>query len=753
MSDKEVIADALERFKASHDAESENRADFLDDLRFARMGEQWDDKVRKSRESEGRPCLTINRLPAFARQVVNDARQNKPAIKVRPADSNADIKTAEIYNGLIRNIEQSSHADVAYDTALESAVYGGFGYFRIKTDYAFDDTFDLDICIERVANPLTVYGDPASQAADASDWRFGFVTEMIPVADFKSRYKGAKAFDWSADGSENESLWREEDAVRVAEYWSRSEYMKKIVQLSSGAVLDAKQYEANRALFDVQGIEVVGDRETRCYKVRQTIMTGAEVLEETEWAGKYIPIIPVYGDEINVEGKRYFRSLIRDVRDAQRMYNFWRTSTAELVALAPKAPWIGPKGAFDSDMGRWQTANAKSHPFLEYDGPVPPQRQPFAGVPAGALQEALNSSDDMKAILGIYDASLGARSNETSGRAIMARQREGDVSTFHFIDNLSRAIKYAGKVLIDLIPAVYDKPRMVRVLGEDGAPKVVGVNQAQPDEFGQVYELARGKYDLVVESGPSFSTKREEMSQFLMEFMRSSPQAGPLIMDMVAKSMDFPESDKIARRFQAMLPPQIQQMEAQGEDPANPEALMQQLAQAQQQIQQMGEALKQADVAKSQIEQAKLQQAGQISQANAQQEMQIKAADLQFQRELEEAKLAQQREIEAAKQALDRYKADLDAQVKMQLARESQQATMEQAAAAAQPAMQQNAVLSDLQAALSQMQQSQAVLMQTMSAPRQVVRDPATGKVVGVQVGDTVRPVMRDESGRVTGIQ
>ena len=308
-------------------------------------------------------------------------------------------------------------------------------------------------------------------------------------------------------------------------------------------------------------------------------------------------------------------------------------------------------------------------------------------------------------------------------------------------------------MLIDLIPAVYDKPRMVRVLGEDGAPKVVGVNQAQPDEFGQVYELARGKYDLVVESGPSFSTKREEMSQFLMEFMRNSPQAGPLIMDMVAKSMDFPESDKIARRFQAMLPPQIQQMEAQGEDPANPEALMQQLAQAQQQIQQMGEALKQADVAKSQIEQAKLQQAGQISQANAQQEMQIKAADLQFQRELEEAKLAQQREIEAAKQALDRYKADLDAQVKMQLARESQQATMEQAAAAAQPAMQQNAVLSDLQAALSQMQQSQAVLMQTMSAPRQVVRDPATGKVVGVQVGDTVRPVMRDESGRVTGIQ
>jgi hypothetical protein len=202
----------------------------------------------------------------------------------------------------------------------------------------------------------------------------------------------------------------------------------------------------------------------------------------------------------------------------------------------------------------------------------------------------------------------------------MARQREGDVSTFHFIDNLSRAIKYAGKVLIDLIPAVYDKPRMVRVLGEDGTPEVVGVNQQQPDEFGQVYELGRGKYDLVVEAGPSFSTKREEMSNFLIEFMRTSPAAGPLIMDMVAKNMDFPESDKIARRFQAMLPPQIQQMEQQGEKQGSPEVLMQQLAQAQGQMQQMGQQMQQ------------MQQALEMEQAKAQ-------ADLQAEREKTQAQI------------------------------------------------------------------------------------------------------------------
>jgi hypothetical protein len=311
------------------------------------------------------------------------------------------------------------------------------------------------------------------------------------------------------------------------------------------------------------------------------------------------------------------------------------------VALAPKAPFIGPRGAFDGDP-KWQSANTKSHPYLEYEGGIPPQRQPFAGVPAGALQEALNSSDDMKAILGIYDASLGARSNETSGRAIMARQREGDVSTFHFIDNLSRAIKYAGRCLIDLIPAVYDKPRMLRVLGEDGSVENVQVN-GQPDEYGQVYELARGKYDLVVDTGPSFSSKREEMSQFLLEFMRSAPQAGPLVMDMVAKSMDFPESDKIARRFQSMLPPQIQQMESQGEKADSPEVLMQQLLQAQGQLQQMGQQMQQ------------MQQALETEQVKAQADLQAERekTQMQIQAEIEKSRIKAQSEIQKAQMDIE----------------------------------------------------------------------------------------------------
>jgi hypothetical protein len=730
MADKDVLADAKERFRLAHDAEAENRKWAIDDLMFARMGEQWPAETRKQRELERRPCLTINRMPAFARQVVNDARQNKPAIRVRPADSEADPETAEIFNGLIRNIEQSSNADVAYDTALESAVYTGFGYFRISTDYAHDDTFDLDIRIDRIANPLTVYADPASTAPDASDWRFGFVTDLVPITEFESRYgKNTLASNWSADGDDHDSLWRNEDSVRIAEYWTRDEYLKPIVQLSNGQVLDAKLYEANRPLWDAQQLTVIGERETRCYRVKQQIVTGAEVLETVDWPGKFIPIIPCYGDEVNVQGKRYFRSLVRDARDSQMMFNFWRTASTELVALAPKAPFIGPRGAFDGDP-RWQSANVKSHPYLEYEGGVAPQRQPFAGVPAGALQEALNSSDDMKAILGIYDASLGARSNETSGRAILARQREGDVSTFHFIDNLSRAIKYAGRCLIDLIPAVYNTERMVRVLGEDGGVKNVLVNPKEAAEYGKVYELARGKYDLVVESGPSFSTKRDETQNFLLETMRANPSTAPMLMDVLARNMDFPEAEKIAARFKTMLPPAIQKLEEQGED-VNEQVLMNQLAQAQMQMQQMQQALQSAEMQKAQLEVQKVQQDGQIES----QKMQLEKA------------------IEDQRAELERYKANLDAQVTVyveqlkagaqettqlrQHAAEDRRATADMLGTDPGTADTLMQTTQDIVAGMQAMQQSLAQqvagLANVMTAPKRVVRDPSTGKVVGVE--------------------
>lgn len=607
--DTDLLKEGKEAYKLCCEASEENARLWLDDVKFARLEEQWPEEVKRQRETEGRPCLTINKLKAMARQVTNDARQNRPAIKTIPVDDDASEETSEILNGLIKNIEYISSAGVAYDTALEHAVYGGYGYVRVVTDYACDDAFDQDIKIDRIPNPLNVKGDPFSTAADSSDWNVAFVDEMMREEDFKKKWPKAKTIGFDGD-DKNDPEWFEENSIRVAEWWKREEVDKKIYLLSDGSVMDEESLEQAQGILEIQGIEVVKERMTKGYKVTQRIMTCHEILETNEWAGKFIPIVPFYGDEFIVEGRRYFISLIRPAKDAQRMFNYWRTTSTELVALAPKAPFIGPKGAFDSDADKWDTANVKSHAYIEHDGPVAPQRQPFSGVPAGALQEAMNAADDMKAIVGIYDASLGARSNETSGKAIMARQREGDVSTFNFIDNQTRGITHLGRVIVDLIPHVYNAPRIVRIIHEDGKNESVKINQPHqaeaPNQDGAIqgpqqgmvspeeqkehqeflqgvtklYDLTVGKYDIVCAAGPSYTTKRQESAEQMMQLVQSFPQAAPLIGDLVAKNLDWPGAEEIAERLKAMLPMALQQ--------SNPETvkLKQQLQQQQQMIEQ-----------------------------------------------------------------------------------------------------------------------------------------------------------------------
>jgi hypothetical protein len=579
-SKPDALKDALEAFEKSAEHDDHNRKAFEDDIDFALLENQWPDQVRRDRELEGRPCLTVNKLAAMGRQIVNDARRNKPGITVHPVDSEADPETAEVLNGIIRNIEQSSNAEVAYDTALENAVFGGFGYFRINTKYTSDDTFDQDIVIERISNPLSVYRDCYSTAADSSDWNYCFVVDSLSKAQFKRQYPGAEQVDWKSEAWRDlSSPWLDGDFVQVAEYWTREKAKKRILLLSDQSVIEADEYERDKPAFDALGIQVMAEREVDTHKVKQRIMSGAEVLETVDWAGKYIPIVPVYGTEVVLKGKRTFRSLVRGAKDAQRMFNYWRTTSTELVAMAPKTPFIGRKGAFETDINKWATANTQSHAFIEYDGPEAPQRQPFAGVPAGALQEALNASDDIKTVLGMYDASLGARSNETSGKAIIARQMESDNATFHFIDNLSRGIRHAGRILIDLIPQVYSVPRVLRIIGQDGEPDMRPVNQeirteernpltGEIEEIVKIYDLTSGRYDLTVSAGPSFASMRQEAASQMIELIRAYPDAAPIIGDLLVKNLDWPGADEIAERMQKAMGMAEEGEEApQGPDP------------------------------------------------------------------------------------------------------------------------------------------------------------------------------------------
>lgn len=588
--DEKILRLAKDTFKRASEREQDTRDEGLEDLRFARLGEQWPTTIKHQRELDGRPCLTINKLPAFIRQVVNDARQNKPSITVNPADDKADPETAETINGLIRNIQVVSDADIATDTAIENAVSNGFGYFRIGITE--DEDGNKDVGFERISNPFSVYGDPYSESADSSDWNTSLVVTMMAKSEFEDRYKDAEQVDWDASGYRGlPGPWLEGDEIMVAEFWRRKDGTEKVVDLSDGSTVTAEWWAKSQAYMMLQGVLPVKVRERKCKKVTQYILTGAEVLETIDWPGKYIPIVPVYGDEINVEGKRVFRSLIQPAKDAQRMHNYWRTTATELVALSPKAPFVGEEGTF-VDPGKWGSANQVAYAFLEHKkGSPPPQRQPFAGVPAGVLQEALNSADDMKSIMGIYDASLGARSNETSGVAINARQREGDVSTFHFIDNLTRSIRHAGRIVIDLIQKVYAVERVVRVLGEDMKPKNVQLGQQQgqqeqtgvesEDEDGaamsRVFDLTAGKYDLVVKTGPNYSTLREQTRTEIVEIIRSFPASATILGPMYLRHCDWPGADDAADKLEQVGQAEQQQGAPQPEPMSEADAMKAQI--------------------------------------------------------------------------------------------------------------------------------------------------------------------------------
>lgn len=588
--DKEVIS-CIEEYKRAEEVFRHNKETALDDVRFSLLGDQWDENDKAARKKDGRPCMTYNRLAAFVRQIVNDSRQNKPAIVVRPVDSDSDPETAEIYAGLIRNIEVSSNADIAYDTAILQAVAGGFGYFRVNIQYAHDDTFDKDIVIERIHNQLSVTPDPDSVSADGSDWMKCWIVDRLPTDDFKAKYPKAKKTNWHTDYYNKDFDAINDDGVWIAEYWEREEFDRSICLLSDGTVIDEEIYNKPEVYeaYQIQGIEKVDQRTTKSYKVTQKIMTGAEVLEENEWAGKYIPIVPVLGDEVIVEGKKYYSSAISNSKDAQRNYNFWRTTSTESVSDQSKSPYIAEEGTL-VDPHKWATANRVKYAVLEHKkGTQRPTREPFAGIPAGAMQEALNSNDDIKATMGMFDASLGAQGNEQSGRAIIARQTEGDTSTFHFIDNLSRAIRHLGRIVVDLIPKVYTGERIIRVLGVDNKEptnvqlgKLEQVPQSEFDGEGfntsRIYDLSLGKYDVTVDAGPSFATKRQEAAYQMTEMVRAYPQLMQIAGDLLAENLDWPGADELAKRMKAMLPPQLQQNQ-------EAMALQQQLQMVQQQAQ------------------------------------------------------------------------------------------------------------------------------------------------------------------------
>lgn len=599
-TDQEIIDEVKSRFRTSSTADGENRKEALDDLQFLK-GDQWPAKQRRLRESEGRPCLTINKLPTFLQQVTNDQRQNQASIKVSPVSESASGKTAEIIQGMIRHIEYDSAAGVAYATAVNSAAAIGVGYFRLVTEYESDDSFNQVIKFKRVRNSFTVSMDPASTEPDGSDQQYCLITEKMTKTEFKARYPDANATIQSfattiGAGANLEWMW--EEMVRVAEYYRIEFEPAKLYQLQDGTTTWDKPEDK---------AAIKATRESVKRKVMWYKLTALEILEEVEIMCKWIPVFPVYGSEIDIDGKVFRAGLIRNAKDPAMMYNFWMTSATEEVSLRPKAPYIGAEGQFEGHTAKWQNANTRSYPYLEYkptsvDGQLapPPSRQPMADVPVGILSMAMHAADNIKQTTGLFDASLGARSNATSGKQELAQQKQGNVANFHYTDNLNITLRHAGKCLICMIPNYYDAKRVVQTRGEDGTSEHKQINVWDPIAQAFVNDVTVGKYDVAVSVGPSYATMRAEAADAMVQFGQSWPKLMDIAGDKVVKAMNWPGAEAIAERIERTIPENIKN------DPNDPNAKPQVPPEAQQQIQQLTQQVQQltqlADKNKASIE-------------------------------------------------------------------------------------------------------------------------------------------------------
>lgn len=550
-----------------------------DDWAFLHGIDQWDSEAKEAREKDRRPCLTLNLMLPYAMQVVNDIRQSRLAVRVSPVDSEADVETAEIYQGIIRNIERQSSADKAYTSASLNAIGAGIGWLRVRADYSDPMSFEQDIFIDRVLDFSSVFLDPQSKEPDGSDAEYGFIRVDYSKEQFKEIYPDAEPISWDATSAS--------DDICVVEYFCK--YYKKDTIYKIRLIDGSEQIitQEQKDILDEDGTvqyEELQKRVTSYPYVKHYVLNGSdEPIEETDFPSQYIPLIPVIGEEVFLNNRREFHPLIRQGKDAQRMYNYYNSMETELNALQPKAPLIGAVGTFKSDVKRWETANTANYPFLEYDivhdnsgnRVEPPRRlEPYQGNPA-LFQGAMRAKEDIRLAIGMPAANMGQQGNETSGIAIRNRQIEGDNATFHFIDNLSVSISFLGRILVDMIPRLYSERKIARILGEDGAEKNVPINvpfvkedgalrAMRPNEtkYDGIYRLGVGKYDVVCDVGASYSSKRQETADKLIELVQAQPELVTIVGDLLFEALDLPLGKEIANRIKSQMPPELL-----GEDP------------------------------------------------------------------------------------------------------------------------------------------------------------------------------------------
>lgn len=593
--DSKLLATARERAREATSYWSDNHKEAEDDLKFV-AGEQWPSQVKTERELEQRPCLTNNVLPTYIGQVVGDQRQNRPAIKVSPVEAvtipkpmpdgtreqvadqetlkisnkagSKDYELGEVFTGLIKNIEYNCEAESSYDDAFEAAVTSGFSFLRVRSDYeGLEGGFQQELLIENIENQFAVLMAPGSKKPDYRDMPWCLIDDEMLKEDFKEKYPDAVADPVNEAAVQDMGGWFSDNTVRVSEYFTTEPIIRTQALMSDGSLYWVDEIEPIVDELLEKGVGIVRTRKTKTHEVYWRKITGVNVLEGPVKipGATRIPVFPVFGKKIVIKKKVIYQSFIRHSKDAQRMINYWDSGATEAVALAPKAPFIGDELHFEGYDDQWKKANTSNLSHLkfvsQFQGDPGPRREQPAAVPAAEITLGQSANEKVKSTLGMYDASVGAPSSETSGRAIIAKQRKSDTGTYVFFDNLVKAITQVGKCLVEMAPKVMDTEHVARLKFPDETEDFVTLNEQifddETQEWVTINDLGVIKYDVVVRTGPAYATQRMEAAESMIQFAQAVPQAAAVMADLIAQNMDWPGSEAIAERLKKIIPPHV----------------------------------------------------------------------------------------------------------------------------------------------------------------------------------------------------
>lgn len=589
VSDNEKIREIKDNLTYAEDATSAEYEVMIEDLNFIEGKGHWPQDLEAERTADGRPCLRINKLPAFLDRITGEQRRNRAAIKVSPVDDDADVDTARIFGGLIRNIEQQSTAITAYSTAEDAMTACGLGAWRVVTEYADDNTFNQDIKIQRIKNQFSVFYDPDTQELDKSDAKWCVIPENLIRSEYKRRYPDADPCEFDAN-RDDYGGWVTKDRIRIAEYFEKVIERNKLylIRYPDGETETTTELPADDldAEPGERGYEIIKEREVETTRVEWRRVNGKETIEGPErWAGKYIPIVMVSGKELNIENRTVRRGFMRHSKDSTRLYNYARSASAEKISLVPKSPYIVTAKMLKGYTKQWDTSMKRNYPYLYVNADKDmqgsfPQRQMPQMVETGIQHEVMVADQELHDTTGMQLSSLGKKSNEKSGVAVRERAREADIGNITYTDNMGVSQLYTAKILVDLIPKILDTARVERIINEDDTQEQVKINQpfekdgpagrdGQKAKIAKIYDLTVGKYDVAISIGPSYKTQRQESVDGMIQYLAADPEAAPLTRDLVVGNMDWPGADEMAERLRKTIPPELTQ-EADEDMPQGP---------------------------------------------------------------------------------------------------------------------------------------------------------------------------------------